>query len=141
MGFIQKLPTQLVAAFRATLEEITEATLLLHVVDVSHPNAAAQTQAVMQVHLVPPDMLVATISQLLAMRCGRPPGQIQSLHIRFERYCLPVLLRGGTRSCRCSLEPTACTNCSVSWVLKARQSAGSIRVSHSPLIIVCCPMQ
>ena len=55
VGFIQKLPTQLVAAFRATLEEITEASLLLHVVDVSHPNAAAQTQAVMQVHLSPAD--------------------------------------------------------------------------------------
>ena len=51
MGFIQKLPTQLVAAFRATLEEISEASLLLHIVDVSHPNAAAQTQAVMQVLL------------------------------------------------------------------------------------------
>ena len=49
VGFIQKLPTQLVAAFRATLEEITDASLLLHVVDVSHPNAPAQTQAVMQV--------------------------------------------------------------------------------------------
>lgn len=53
VGFIQKLPTQLVAAFRATLEEITEASLLLHVVDVSHPNAAAQTQAVMQVSRSP----------------------------------------------------------------------------------------
>lgn len=41
-GFIQKLPTQLVAAFRATLEEIKDASLLLHCVDVSHPNAAAQ---------------------------------------------------------------------------------------------------
>ena len=39
VGFIQKLPTTLVAAFRATLEEITEADLLLHVVDASHPNA------------------------------------------------------------------------------------------------------
>lgn len=38
VGFIQKLPTTLVAAFRATLEEVTEADLLLHVVDVSHPN-------------------------------------------------------------------------------------------------------
>jgi GTP-binding protein HflX len=38
VGFIQKLPTTLIAAFRATLEEITEADLLLHVVDVSHPN-------------------------------------------------------------------------------------------------------
>ena len=39
VGFIQKLPTTLVAAFRATLEEIAEADLLLHVVDISHPNA------------------------------------------------------------------------------------------------------
>jgi len=46
VGFIQKLPTQLVAAFRATLEEVTEADLLLHVVDITHPNAAEQAQAV-----------------------------------------------------------------------------------------------
>ncbi len=46
VGFIQKLPTQLVAAFRATLEEIAEADLLVHVVDVTHPNAAAQAQSV-----------------------------------------------------------------------------------------------
>jgi GTP-binding protein HflX len=45
VGFIQKLPTQLVAAFRATLEEIKEAHLLLHVVDVSDPNAPAQVEA------------------------------------------------------------------------------------------------
>jgi GTPase len=46
VGFIQKLPTQLVAAFRATLEEIAEADLLLHVVDASHPNAPEQIKAV-----------------------------------------------------------------------------------------------
>lgn len=46
VGFIQKLPTQLVAAFRATLEEIKEASILLHVVDASHPCAAAQVDAV-----------------------------------------------------------------------------------------------
>jgi len=46
VGFIQKLPTQLVAAFRATLEEIAEADLLLHVVDITHPNALAQAEAV-----------------------------------------------------------------------------------------------
>ncbi len=38
VGFIQKLPTTLIAAFRATLEEVVEANILLHVVDVSHPN-------------------------------------------------------------------------------------------------------
>lgn len=48
VGFIQKLPTTLVAAFRATLEEIAEADLLLHVVDISHPNAMAQFEAVQQ---------------------------------------------------------------------------------------------
>ncbi len=48
VGFIQKLPTQLVAAFQATLEEISEADLLLHVVDINHPNALEQTRAVEQ---------------------------------------------------------------------------------------------
>jgi len=48
VGFIQKLPTQLIAAFRATLEEITEADLLIHVVDSSHPNALSQWKAVQQ---------------------------------------------------------------------------------------------
>jgi GTP-binding protein HflX len=46
VGFIQKLPTTLVAAFQATLEEIAEADLLLHVVDISHPNALNQFEAV-----------------------------------------------------------------------------------------------
>jgi len=48
VGFIQKLPTQLIAAFQATLEEISEADLLLHVVDITHPNALEQTRAVEQ---------------------------------------------------------------------------------------------
>lgn len=46
VGFIQKLPTQLIAAFRATLEEISEADLLIHVVDITHPNALEQWRAV-----------------------------------------------------------------------------------------------
>jgi len=46
VGFIQKLPTQIVAAFRATLEEIGEADMLLHVVDVTHPHFLAQMDAV-----------------------------------------------------------------------------------------------
>ena len=47
VGFIQKLPTHLVAAFRATLEEIAEADLLLHIVDASHPDAVQQWRSVM----------------------------------------------------------------------------------------------
>ncbi|XP_057427219.1 uncharacterized protein LOC130720582 [Lotus japonicus] len=46
VGFIQKLPTTLVAAFRATLEEISESSLLVHVVDISHPLAEQQINAV-----------------------------------------------------------------------------------------------
>jgi GTP-binding protein HflX len=46
VGFIQKLPHQLVAAFRATLEEVLEADLLVHVIDVTHPNASEQVAAV-----------------------------------------------------------------------------------------------
>ncbi|MDL1912151.1 GTPase HflX [Chloroflexi bacterium CFX6] len=48
VGFIQKLPTTLVEAFHATLEEIAEADLLLHVVDISHPNAMNQAEAVQE---------------------------------------------------------------------------------------------
>jgi len=48
VGFIQKLPTTLIESFHATLEEIVEADLLLHVVDISHPNALNQFESVQQ---------------------------------------------------------------------------------------------
>ena len=46
VGFIRKLPHGLVEAFKATLEEVVQADLLLHVVDISHPQAEEQIQAV-----------------------------------------------------------------------------------------------
>ena len=46
VGFIQKLPTAVVAAFRATLEEVQEADIILHVQDITHPNAAEQSDVV-----------------------------------------------------------------------------------------------
>ncbi|MCH8086353.1 MAG: GTPase HflX [Chloroflexi bacterium] len=49
VGFIQKLPPILVAAFRATLEELSDADLLLHLVDVNHPNAAEQVEEVQRI--------------------------------------------------------------------------------------------
>ena len=49
VGFIQKLPHTLVSAFHATLEEVTEADLLLHVVDCSNPNYELQIAAVIDV--------------------------------------------------------------------------------------------
>ena len=46
VGFIHKLPTTLVSAFRATLEEVTQADLLLHVIDISSPHRQQQREAV-----------------------------------------------------------------------------------------------
>ncbi len=49
VGFISDLPHELVAAFRATLEEVTEADLLLHVRDISHPESNEQKKDVLEV--------------------------------------------------------------------------------------------
>src|ERR1019366_5904507 len=49
VGFISELPTELVAAFRATLEEVSEADVILHVRDISHPDSAAQRADVLAV--------------------------------------------------------------------------------------------
>ena len=49
VGFIRNLPHFLIAAFRATLEEVTESDFLVHVVDASHPQMAAQMRAVSEV--------------------------------------------------------------------------------------------
>ena len=49
VGFINNLPPSLIAAFSATLEEIEEAAVLLHVVDVTHPDAAEQSDTVIEI--------------------------------------------------------------------------------------------
>lgn len=49
VGFIQRLPTSLIAAFRATLEEVTEADIIIHVVDSSHPHFIGQIDTVYDV--------------------------------------------------------------------------------------------
>ncbi|MDX1686778.1 MAG: GTPase HflX [Candidatus Promineifilaceae bacterium] len=70
VGFIQKLPTQIVAAFRATLEEIADADVILHVVDATHPNAVQQieavddTLAVLEVDHLPLVMALNKVDQL-----------------------------------------------------------------------------
>ena len=46
VGFIHKLPPTLIAAFRATLEEVQESAVIIHVVDIAHPNAAEQAEVV-----------------------------------------------------------------------------------------------
>jgi GTP-binding protein HflX len=49
VGFISELPTQLIAAFRATLEEVSEADLIIHVRDVSHKESIQQKKEVLKV--------------------------------------------------------------------------------------------
>jgi GTP-binding protein HflX len=71
VGFIQKLPTELVAAFRATLEEVVEADMLVHVLDISHPAAAQQLATVHSVlddleAFAKPAVLAANKMDLLA---------------------------------------------------------------------------
>ena len=49
VGFISNLPTELVASFRATLEEVLDADLILHIRDISHPDSAAQARDVAKI--------------------------------------------------------------------------------------------
>ena len=64
VGFISDLPTQLVAAFRATLEEVLEADLVVHVRDISHPESGEQAQD------------VADILQSLGVGAGTPQLEV-----------------------------------------------------------------
>ncbi len=80
VGFIRKLPTQVVAAFKATLEELGEAQLLLHVVDASHPRAAEQMGAV---HRVLAELELETRPALTVVnkvdRVGEADGLVRQL--------------------------------------------------------------
>jgi len=78
VGFIQKLPPDIVAAFRATLEEIAEADILLHVVDATHPHADAQVESVedilaeMEVDHLPE---VIALNKIDLLEAGANPGE------------------------------------------------------------------
>lgn len=77
VGFIQKLPTTLIAAFRATLEEVTSAAMLIHIVDMSHPNAVQHVEAVedtlAEIEVPPvPRVLVWNKSDRLPSDAARP---------------------------------------------------------------------
>ncbi|MGA2132545.1 MAG: GTPase HflX [Bryobacteraceae bacterium] len=83
VGFIGNLPTTLVKAFRATLEEVREATLILHVVDASAPHADAQTGHVLKVLS---EIDAAAIPQLLVLnKVDRLPAtglDIEAMRLR-----------------------------------------------------------
>lgn len=95
VGFIQKLPTQLVAAFRATLEEILEADLILHVVDASHPNALEQAETVDEVL---GELGAAEIARLIALNKMDilPPEKMEAVRHQFgDAVCISALTGAG----------------------------------------------
>ncbi len=95
VGFIQKLPTQLAAAFRATLEEIAEADLLIHVVDVSHPNAAQQKKTVLEtlIDIGAGDIPVLTVYNKVDLLSGE---ELETARANHENQALFISARNGT---------------------------------------------
>jgi GTPase len=94
VGFIRKLPHQVVAAFRATLEGIEEASLIVHVVDGSHPHATEQIAAVDSVLggleiAGTPRLLVWNKSDLL------PKGSVPSILGTSHEHALSISARTG----------------------------------------------
>lgn len=85
VGFIQKLPTTLVESFHATLEEIVEADLLLHVVDISHPNALNQFQSVQQTLTELGADHIPTVTALNKVDQLRNPESARDIVSRFEK--------------------------------------------------------
>ena len=82
VGFISELPTQLVAAFRATLEEVLEADLILHVRDISHPETAEQAADVADILAslgVGPDVPMIEVWNKLDLVA---PAQIEGLTVQ-----------------------------------------------------------
>ncbi|CAL9196481.1 unnamed protein product [Musa hybrid cultivar] len=95
VGFIQKLPTMLVAAFRATLEEISESSLLVHVVDISHPLANQQIDAVDKVLT---ELDVASIPKLVVWNKidkADDPERLQSEAEQIGAICISAISGDG----------------------------------------------
>ena len=94
VGFIKKLPHHLVAAFKATLEEVAEADLLLHVVDGSHPQAEAQIEAVNSVLKSLNACDISTVILLNKMDLSEDEEQSQLIRITYPD-CLEISARTG----------------------------------------------
>lgn len=105
VGFIQKLPAQLVAAFHATLEEITEADVLVHVMDVTHSEALRQARAVQET-LAELNAARKPIVTALNKRDLLPsPDEVPEALRRFPSYVTISALRGiGLQDLLCEVE-------------------------------------
>ena len=93
VGFVRRLPHQLVEAFRSTLEEVADADLILHVVDGSHPDPEGQLQAVRQVfadidaHQVPEVVVINKSDAAYPLVLSRLQRQ--------EKHCVLVSAKTG----------------------------------------------
>src|SRR5699024_8998279 len=92
VGFVRQLPTQLVEAFRSTLEEVDEADLILHVVDASHPEPEAQIQAVHQVFA---DTNIADIQELIVFNKADAADPLVLARLR-RRYPTSIIVSAHT---------------------------------------------
>lgn len=88
VGFIQKLPTDLVAAFRATLEEIVDADMLLHVVDTSHTNVLQHIEAVEDTLA---ELDVPPVPRILVWnKIDRVPDEVLPQRLEQEQYAAEI---------------------------------------------------
>jgi GTP-binding protein HflX len=93
VGFIRELPPSLVDAFRATLEEVTEADVLLHLVDASHPHWEAQERSVREIlqKMPLPTGPVLTVFN----KCDRPLDVARLREQHPEALCISAQARQG----------------------------------------------
>jgi GTP-binding protein HflX len=93
VGFVRRLPHQLVEAFRSTLEEVADADLILHVVDGSHPDPEGQLQAV---RAVLADIDAHDVPEIVVInKCDAADPLVLSRLQRREKHCVLVSARTG----------------------------------------------
>jgi GTP-binding protein HflX len=96
VGFISDLPTMLVAAFRATLEEVTEADIILHVRDVAHEDTEAQAQDVenvlRQLDIAPNDRRLITLWNKIDLLDEAVRARLANMAARAQEERRPVLI-------------------------------------------------
>jgi GTP-binding protein HflX len=93
VGFVRQLPTQLVEAFRSTLEEVADADLLLHVVDGSHPDPEGQISAVRGVLA---DVDAAGVKEVIVVnKADAADPEVLDRLRRHEKHCIVVSARTG----------------------------------------------
>jgi GTP-binding protein HflX len=128
VGFIRKLPHQLVAAFKATLEELTEADLLIHVVDASHPGLDDQVQAVEallgELELMGRPMVVA-LNKIDRLE----PGAARALLSRFDGVAISARTGEGMEALRTRID----------LALKPRVARLTLRIPYAdgPALAAC----